>query len=495
MRKKHDQELEDIVGEILECKSPRAEAIVELVATGHLFPLNTRHVPGHKAPVKVNEDTKEVLMDVFPKDQWQLPLLTSDFLPWANLLGPHEVKEILREDIKAKELRFVPPLTNSEEKRAAAMQLVESIQTQEQTTLIHPLVWANRSKNPNLKSVAHRRMQSSIIHLSSPTFERQRSKTLAIDGAKGTLGQSPLQITVMPHEGILETVYHEHHTISALLTGKRLWIVFPARTANLKIINNAYKALREAKYSGDGETATKVWQDVIMPNQMEYGITFVQKAGETVVLPPFWSHLVMSIDTSVSAAFYVAKDINVPKRLEHMDMWLLSNSMWPSVELEQQHLVVYAKELLNHFSQVMKAETEDGVTKALGKKTSNAKSPSKKSEKSDSTKGAYKLTATQTWICENWYAVRESVAKLCASIHDQELARKLTLAFQEAWIEFLCYKAQERPKCFLCKLDVGLMPPHETCAVDPACLLRGLEFPAIFLIALRLKIGAIHTFW
>ena len=423
MKKNHSKTLEDVLAELPDFKHPRWVTVNELIQHGQFFPLIPKHVPG---PTEwwIDDKKKKHPMRIFPQDEWECPILASQFLPCKMLPRIEEVKLVLKEEIRTQKFHFSPKIIDANTKHATALQLIESLETKENNPVL-PLNrenWFPAAKPPTVIDSTGKIYGESIVHMFSPSLQNHCDKKFTVDGVKGTLSQSPHQVTIMPTGGYLETVYHHHYTVSTLFHGKKLWIVFPENPQNIETLTAAFTELS----SGDSDLVHKSWREQI--RVLQNGIVFVQSVGETVILPPFWQHMTMSIEASLSTTSYVAKSTYFPLRLKYMHLSNLVKKMWPDDIQYQEHMVAFAKEFANHFHQVMSAEGESSQS-----------------------------VDTKTHICGIWKDTRREVTGLIASIGDLKIRESLATDVQQAFITCLEYKARISRKCSICKQSVNSM--------------------------------------
>lgn len=223
-----------------------------------------------------------------------------------------------------------------------------------------------------------------------------------------------------PSETTRETEHSDHYAVSTLIIGTQFWIAFPWNDSNLGTLREAYEKL------GPGDDAAlRNWEDAIL--DMDSGVVFIQKAGETVVMPPFWPHPSLGVETAVCATFYVAKAVFLPMRMKNIGLWQLANRYWNDTELEQYHLVCCAANL-EHFRLVMGKEVH-GVDEATCKE-----------------------------LCTDWDVVKHSIYSLCAAITDAGKAEKLVMGFKTVWSDFLEKHVQKNRSCRICSTPISYLP-------------------------------------
>lgn len=140
MKKLHEQDLIEILAELEDCHSDRAETIKEHIADGRFYPLHRKYIPGYHKPVKTAGGKKtSTVTQIFPKDQWECPILFEDAQPWSFLPIALVIKTTLETNLKTQPWRFAPSSGSSELDYQAARELVESIPTENRPKTDTPL--------------------------------------------------------------------------------------------------------------------------------------------------------------------------------------------------------------------------------------------------------------------------------------------------------------------------------------------------------------------
>jgi hypothetical protein len=270
--------------------------------------------------------------------------------------------------------------------------------------------------------------------MQSPTFNRAWRWMPGWE-SEGMLGQSDFLLTVAPAGEVFELEYHDHHFSTTLLTGSKVWLTFPPLQANLDVLRKAYGEMHAANTS-------RVALGILA--ELQHGIFIIQKPGQTLLFPPFWSHMIFDTATSVSSGFFIATAAQYVYRIRNMDLWLSLNLFWDSAEEQQNHLENYAAELATHFSTIM---------------TGNFK--------------RFKVANVQNAICREWVKtaqkketdfenMKEKIGGLLELIDDEGEREKIDEMFRVVWIEFVQLKRKKKPECRLCHVRIEHMPAGET---------------------------------
>ncbi|RAR02895.1 hypothetical protein DDE82_005449 [Stemphylium lycopersici] len=256
----HSQDLVDVMAELERCQAdPRAAFVFDLAQSGRVHPLDEKDLGRHRK----EKD------GVFGPTVWDTPTLTAE-LPFTFTSPPSvaAVENALKNDIGGdNHFRFAPSRGSPEEDAKAIIQLLENI---------------GKAKYSE---------SGSIIHMQSPTFDRAK-RWIAGWEADGMLGQSDFRMTIAPTGEIFELEYYEHHFSTTLLTGSKVWLAFPPLEYNLDLLRKAY---------GYIDTTATLQVPVGVLGKMQNGIAIIQKPGQTLMVPPYWS--LMTFCTSASTSY------------------------------------------------------------------------------------------------------------------------------------------------------------------------------------------------
>jgi hypothetical protein len=395
--KHHSQDLEDVMIVLERCGDRRAEQAFSLAHRGALHALNETDL----------KPLRSRTVSVFPEDPEESPVLSGiEELPFASLPTKALVERILKDDIGGTNSFMFAPSRGSPEKDAyATMKLLDNI------------------GNPGYGE------RGAVIHMQSPTFDQLRSKKLAWQ-ADGLLGQSNFQMTVAPAHEVFDLVYYENYMFSMLLTGSKVWIAYPPFHNNPAILQQRYEELQRSK-SGP------VFMQ--LSEKLQHGIAIVQKPAQTLMLPPFWSFMVFCTETSTSAEQFLATARKFMERLVSINMYLSVLRMWPSKEREQVELVKYVDSLATHLDMILKNSCKpfkaDGVIRELCVKWENP-------------------TGTGFPAVK----LKDELSRLCATIEDKEVEKRLTDKILQAWHDFLESKKKKIPECRMCHMRIEHMP-------------------------------------
>jgi hypothetical protein len=378
----HSQDLADGMHELDRCKDPRAAFAFDLMQDGRLYPLNNENLR-HLGKSKT----------IFGDDAKSFPLLSGrEDSPFAAVPTALEIQTTLSQDIGGKNtFHFAPSHGSPSLDAQVTMSLLQNI--------------ANPTYNE----------RGAVIHMISPTLERLRRNTTSWQH-DGLLGKAAFQTTIAPASEVFDIAYYEYHRVSALLTGSRAVITYPPSSANLSLLLLEQYSDIHDEQTGDIFGTTFAY--------FSHGIAIVQKAGETLTLPPFWSFVTFYTSTSVAAEYCVATATKYIQRLEHMDLYLATTRMWPGTSKQQAELIKYISSLATHLDMIL----NDNIVR-------------------------FDAAPIIRKLCWTWDPnSKPKIAALIGTIDNEEERQRLRTMFHAAWIPFIDRKRKKKIECRLCRL-------------------------------------------
>ncbi|OSS50425.1 hypothetical protein B5807_04859 [Epicoccum nigrum] len=391
----HDQDLVDVMVEAERSSSPSARILSDLAERGFAYPLDEKELGPLREKGKV-----------FQRSIWASPVLT-DFMSPGTEPDANQIKEILLNDIAGDDPYCFSPSHGSRSEDALAISsLIDNID------------------NPRYSG------PGSVSSLHSPALERFYKYTPSWH-QDGILGMSPLTITVTPADNIQDVDFPDSYTHSTLITGSKIWLAFRPTSHNVAVLQAYYNTLLRGT------------KDLALNHARDYkpaGILFIQRAGETLVLPPFWIATAFSIQPTVSATFQIATAIEFEERIKQLGNFRLTIKQLGDFPLTtqldhgddsraQRALPMFANELIEHLRAVLK----------------------------DNFQGCY-LDKVISHICRDYETLRTDLRRVLEAIEDKAIVRDLENKFRAAWLNFLELKRQMKPLCRLCKLRIKDMP-------------------------------------
>lgn len=308
----HNQDLVDVMLELERFTDSRAAFAFKMAEKGHVHALDEIEL----------KELRNAHRGIFNPSEWESPILSGfEEGPFISLPTVAQTQHILKTDIGGENFfRFAPSRGSPEKDAHAIMKLLDNV------------------GNPTYRE------PGSVIQMRSPTFDRLRSASPNWN-TDGFLGQSAFQMTITPAKEVFEPEYYEHHFFSTLLTGSKVWLAFPPLHGNSDVLQKAYE---------DMHVRSSPPKSIHLLRKLQHGIAIIQKPGQTLMIPPFWSVMVFCTETSTSCGFFIATALKFMDRVRNMDIWLAVNRLWDDKEEEQAHLVKYAAEFAGHLSQILK---------------------------------------------------------------------------------------------------------------------------------------------
>lgn len=336
---------------------------------------------------------------VFQRSEWASPILASQ-MPFSNVLNTKQIRGVLSNDISVEKSYYFSPTRGSAEDDAQA--IVELL---------------NNIDNPRYSK------PGSILRMRSPTFERlcQYKVDWHTDGV---LGVSQIAMAVMPADDVQDLEYYDNYTISSLLTGSKVWLAYPPVSDNLNSLQAEYRAksLDDDRFAMDNS------------NNFQHGIVIVQQAGQTLMLPPFWTAASISTQTSVSCAYHVATACVFPERIKHLDEFLTTTCLWPFGNPNGQYVIVaFATELIEHLQVILVDKFPQ-----------------------------YNAGKTIADVCRAYESLQSGLRSILDAMEDKAVVRGLENEYRAAWLKILEQKRKKTSACRLCHVRIQNMPTGGT---------------------------------
>lgn len=365
--------------ELERCQDRQAAYASSTVARGQFYPLNEMDLSHVRLLLKdsIGEDISSYPVLVGPND-----------LPFKELPTPDQLQNVLMDDIGGHNFfRFAPSHGSPELDAKAIFEL-----------LINLL--------DNTYEV-----RGAVVHMESPTLQRLWRDTPATH-VTGTLGVSKVNLTVAPCGEVFDLEYFGYTRIIPLLLGAQVVIAFPPTPDNLNVLRTSYQNV---------DSIDSIYMHT--STLFSHGIALMQKAGETLILPPFWSHAIFCTHTCVSAGYSVASAYNVPDRLRHIELLRAVMHIWPDRSKEQEELTKYATELAAHMDRILSLKVE-GFT-----------NPHK-----------FAFPLWKGWDGD----FRHKFGGLVAAIEDEEERGRIMEVANKALVKFVESARKKRPECRMC---------------------------------------------
>lgn len=383
----HTQDITDVMAELERNDSPGCRALYDIAARGEVYSLN--------------EETLRPLRrkgTVFSLDGWDSPVLTGD-PPMEALPNAKQIRDMLYHDIlRGASYHFSPTRGSPEKDGEAIVELLKSLE------------------NP------HYSKTGSILCMQSPSFERLCYK---VDWpSDGMLSVSEVVVAVSPADDAQHMDYSDHYTICALISGTTVWLAYPPLPHNIDALHKECEAIVK---NGNGSAFTNL-------GNFQHGIVIIQRAGQTLVLPPFWIATSLTTRTSVTSTFYAATATIFPERVRHIDNYFTTVQLWSLGDTSgQQRLLIFATELIEHLQEVLVDNFPH-----------------------------YIATKIITEICRAYETLRTGLRRVLEAIEDKAIVRGLECKYRAIWLKFLEEKRKKSAACRLCNLRIRNMPARGT---------------------------------
>ena len=265
----------------------------------------------------------------------------------------------------------------------------------------------------------HYNKLGSILHMQSPTFERLCKYKPEWD-SDGVLYVSEVCMSVTPAGGVEDLEFYNNYSLSTLLTGTKVWLVFPPYPGNFPTLQAEYEALTQDpdRYAMDNS------------RKFERGIAFIQQAGQALILPPFWIAASISTQTAVSCTYHITTATVFADRVKYLHDYFLSARLWPADhEQSQRRVVEFATEFLEHLQKILANKFPHcNVANVIGE------------------------------ICRNYETLRTDLRRTLDAIEDKAVVRGFENKYRATWLKLLEEKRKKSPACRLCNMRVQNMP-------------------------------------
>jgi hypothetical protein len=376
----HNQTLDQVKTKLREYDSVVAKMILDTLDTGSVQAIDIKN-----------------LREVKPKfgpTMWDAPLLAGpEVSPWQVPPSLDSLRCIVKEEMRNKRVNIIPSSPTKNEDEKVALQLLDHLE------------------DPNYS------ISGSIHNLTSPLLTQSLtggSQSLKGWEHTGILEVTLLIVNVMPARGGYDLDHCEGYMLNTLLSGTRVWIVYPPTESNLHSLCEKWEALAKS----DEYWSIPYWK------QMDSGIAIIQHPGQTLHIPPFCPYLVCSLETSISAEYWIITAKKLPLRLQNTRLVVAQNSCEPST-VRQSKLI----------------QSADSVYSALHMILSEAV------DKFDHVQTIIK-------ICRVWAEAKDDVLAMCEAIEDPAISVAMGNKFKGTWIQFLEQKMKKSGSCRLCQLQI-----------------------------------------
>jgi hypothetical protein len=430
----HNQDLTDIMFLIGESDNHTARAIYDVAYAGHIHSLDEKQL----------DETRRYHYLSFPKKE-ESPFL-SDAPLFESLPNIHQIKYALRTDFQKIDKGAVDDdeMTDIEDADVdmddakdpnADIEMIDDPDTEDSFDEIPDTKKSHYYFEPSLGSSMHDaraarellrnidnpayRQPGSILEMYSATLDSIPSKRASLN-AEGMLYRTRLEFDVSPAEDFSGIVYHEDYYMSTLLTGQKIWIVYPPLYGNRGKVLRNYEEVVACKAPLDAFT------------RLEHGIAIIQGPGQTVAIPPLWMFTQFCTQTSTSCAYKIETARQLHKRFKdgNAKLFMALTKIWPPYEEQQQaELLRYVTNLVGYLDRIL----------------------------TDSIRG-FNTTSVIIDICRDYAGLFRSFARVLAVVQDKVQARQIEQDFLQTWLKFLEKKFKKKPECRICHMPAADLP-------------------------------------
>jgi len=171
---------------------------------------------------------------------------------------------------------------------------------------------AARNLVDSLNDVCNVRYVSTLT-FRSPTLDQYLKPFITAPDDKSALSQAPMSTASIMHCGALLPLEASALISSSeihLLTGIRVYIVYPPTPHNITAIQRYYTNLSQGRASDHAGVC----------DALKGGITFVQRPGQIVTIPPYCPTVVFATETSAALTVRARCKEGLVLRLRHLDL-------------------------------------------------------------------------------------------------------------------------------------------------------------------------------
>ncbi|PSN61172.1 hypothetical protein BS50DRAFT_593093 [Corynespora cassiicola Philippines] len=264
---------------LTKCDTPEMNKLIDLLTTGRIYPRND-------AMLATSRGKFGNLATDIPQ------VLNMSQLPWGFLPTLKQIKDILKQSL----------VINDDVRLTPSANLVKS-----DPQVIKQVV--NAIENPEFAGNG-----GSIYGLACEELNQMWTNPKLGMQWQAAVEKSAFECDIMPRGTHQELDFNNIHDVSILLSGLRVWVVFPPIKRNLSLMKRFLANKIADTYPTLGCIAHAA-------RAFEGGLVFVQNQGETVTVPPYCARIIVSCEMSVSTNYHVATADKLSLRLQNLDMF------------------------------------------------------------------------------------------------------------------------------------------------------------------------------
>lgn len=379
----HHQTLDQVEAMLHSNNSAAAEMVLETLSNGSVE--------------AINEKTLREAKSNFGPSMWDAPVLAGPEVSlWEVLPTLDDLRRIIKEEMLDQPVSMVPSEATQQEDVQVALQLLDHLE------------------DPRYP------VPGSIHSLISPRLTAslpKGSKSLQGWADDGILEVTPLIVNVMPAFEAYDLGHCEGYMLNTLLSGTKIWIIYPPTESNLVCLREKWEdfATNEEYYS------VPFWK------RMTAGIAVIQRAGQTLHIPPFCPYLMCSLETSVSAEYWIITAKKFTLRLQNTRI-VLAQNLCEHASVRQRKLIQFADSISTDLNMILNEVMDK-----------------------------FDTVQTIIKICRIWAETKDNVRAMCEAIEDPAASAAMVNKFKGAWVHFLEQKKKKSGRCRLCQLQIKEM--------------------------------------
>ncbi|KAL2356356.1 hypothetical protein BJ546DRAFT_600607 [Cryomyces antarcticus] len=151
-----------------------------------------------------------------------------------------------------------------------------------------------------LQSEACQRTQAYLTNVKAPSLESFSVLPQALDDVFYIEHKTLTSANITPRSTLVDLHHDEGYGVETLYGGAKLWVVYPPTEENLSVMASLYGKKKRFMSNHD---------------RFHGGLFIEQKAGETILLPPYCVHLVFTLESSILCGFEIYAAEHFPLRI------------------------------------------------------------------------------------------------------------------------------------------------------------------------------------
>ncbi|KAF2732014.1 hypothetical protein EJ04DRAFT_566306 [Polyplosphaeria fusca] len=157
----------------------------------------------------------------------------------------------------------------------------------------------------------------SLFSMECALLNDARVRPCSTSAWEGVLRETNYACDIMPAGAVRELDLEDVHQVSVLISGPRVWLLFPLSNHNLRVF---------MKYVSRKGKKNRI-SHAMMFDLLQDGLAFIQQPGETLIIPPFCLTASVSSKLSISVGNSVTLATGFVHRLQNMDLFMTQNAL------------------------------------------------------------------------------------------------------------------------------------------------------------------------